>query len=156
MIIAMDESTRAIDESALRAAVGAAFPGLPEGVTSEEAWRRTRAGVEVYLAATKLDDARRLTRRFADHEPTASQEPEVERWTLIRRRDWPHDRGALIPSSLAPAPDEELEVFDVVRASLLDELRRVAINAMHAIEDEKPGHAHLLLMEAFDRHPSGS
>lgn len=41
----------------------------------------------------------------------------IECWTMIRRRDWPDDQGHLLnPKGPRPTPDEQLEVFDVVRA----------------------------------------
>lgn len=42
---------------------------------------------------------------------------DTERWTMIRRRDWEHDHGHLMPPGApVPTPDDQLEVFDVVRA----------------------------------------
>lgn len=45
----------------------------------------------------------------------------IERWTMFRRRDWEHDHGSLVPHNApAPEPDEQLEVFDVVRADKVE------------------------------------
>lgn len=44
-----------------------------------------------------------------------------ERWTMFRRRDWEHDHGSLVAHGApAPVPDEQLEVFDVVRADSVE------------------------------------
>lgn len=38
-----------------------------------------------------------------------------ERWTMSRRRDWPHDHGSLVEHGApAPEPDDLLDVFEVV------------------------------------------
>ena len=64
--------------------------------------------------------------------PDAAQ---PERWTIIRRNDWAHDNGYLLPPSLEPPdPDEHLEVIEVVPASALDDLRGVAEELVAAVE----------------------
>jgi hypothetical protein len=46
------------------------------------------------------------------------EDHEDERWTMIRRRDWPKHQGSLVPRGApVPEPDEELEVFELARVS---------------------------------------
>ena len=43
---------------------------------------------------------------------------DIERWTMYRRRDWPQVMPWVLPADAPkPEPDEQLEAFEVVRAT---------------------------------------
>lgn len=53
----------------------------------------------------------------------------TERWMIMLRHDWPYDHGWLIPHNApVPEPDEQLEIFEVMRVSEVEHLR-------HAMQD---------------------
>lgn len=57
--------------------------------------------------------------------PNPPSDQGATRWTIIRRRDWPHDHGSLIAHNAPiPEPDDKLEVIEVVPKAERDIYRR--------------------------------
>jgi hypothetical protein len=105
-----------------------------------------------------------------------SEPSSVDRWTVIRRRDWPGDGGATIikPGAPVPEPDDDLEVIEVVPVAEIERLReeygrvdraltqrnieaerlrsalRSAHHAIHTAKAAMPEGASLDLLEAAD------
>lgn len=81
----------------------------------------------------------------------------IEHWTVIRRRDWPHDHGALLArGARIPTPDEKLEVFEVVRADdyqgAVEALAEVLelVDALRVYTPSLSDHAKLTLDNALE------